>query len=458
MYKSLNKMKKIIYTLLCFVLICNMTFAQEKASEKAMIKYNLFKGDYKSKNYESAYENWIWCLDSVPKLSVNIYKLGIGIAKDRFKKATKDNKQEAIDLVRRVYDQRIEYYPKDLAKVYSDYADFLILAKQSDTEVYETLKKAYAVDPSKMGVKSIYRYFQYVTDEHKENNVQYIFDTYDQIVKAVDKKLNYYATKLDGYSEKEEQGLVLSSKEKKNKRVYENNSKAVGQVVNGLDKIINDLSTCERLIPLYTADFEENKGNGPWLKSAVNMMYKKKCTEDPLYDKLVEAYVAAEPSPEASVFYAGILIKKNDMNKAREYFLKAIDQESDPFKKAKYLYKNAQILSKKGLKVKARDSALRAIKFKRSMGEAYLLIANLYAKSANTCGKSEFEKRMVYVAAQQMAQRGANADPIQRFKALKYVKSYKASAPDKKAIFTEGLASGSDYKIGCWIGVTVKIP
>jgi tetratricopeptide (TPR) repeat protein len=451
-------MKKIILIIMCLFFSYQTASAQEVPSQEAMIKYNLFKGDYKSKNYESAYKNWIWCLDSVPTLSINIYKLGIAIAKDRYKKANEVEKPEAIALVRRVYEQREEYYPKDLAKLYSDYADFLILAKQPDLEVYEMLKKAYKIDASKMGVKSIFRYFQYVTDEHKDENVQYIFDTYDNIVKAVEKKLNYYATKLDGYSAKEEQGNVLSSKEKSLKKAYENNSKAVGQVVHGLDKIISDLSTCDRLIPMYTEDFESNKNNGSWLKSAVNMMYKKKCTEDPLYDKLVEAYVAAEPSPEASVFYAGMLVKKNNMTKAREYFLKAVDQESDPFKKADYLYKIAQILRKKGLKSKARKSALEAVKYKRSMGEAYLLIAGLYASSANTCGTSEFEKRMVYVAAQEMAEKAVAVDPIHKSRAQKYVKSYKASAPDKKAIFTEGLASGSLYKVGCWIGVTVKIP
>jgi len=451
-------MRKIVLIIACLFFSYQAAFAQDAVSEEAMIKYNLFKGDYKSKNYEGAYENWLWCLDNTPTLSVNIYKLGINIAKDRYKKATDANKATEMALVKRVYDQRIKYYPKDLTKVYSDYADFLILAKQSDEEVYALLKKAYQLDPSKMGVKSIYRYFQYVTDEHKDTNVQYVFDTYDNIVKAVDKKLNYYATKLDGYSAKQEEGNVLSSKEKSLKNAYENNSRAVGQVVGGLDKIITDLSTCERLIPMYTEEFEANKSNGNWLRSAVNMMYKKKCTEDPLYDKLVEAYVAAEPSPEASVFYAGILVKNNDMNKAREYFLKAVDQETDPFKKANYLYKIAQILKQKGLKSKARTSALEAIKYKRSMGEAYLLIAGLYASSANSCGTSEFEKRMVYVAAQEMAEKAAAVDPVNRKRAQKYVKSYKASAPDKKAIFTEGLKSGSSYKVGCWIGVTVRIP
>tara|TARA_B100000809_G_scaffold263953_1_gene318488 strand:+ start:3040 stop:4395 length:1356 start_codon:yes stop_codon:yes gene_type:complete len=451
-------MKKILLIITCLFFSYNTVSAQEKPSQEAMIKYNLFKGDYKSKNYEAAYDNWIWCMDSVPSLSVNIYKLGIGIAKDRYKKASEADKPEAIALVRRVYEQRIEFYPKDLAKLYSDYANFLILSNQPEEEVFEKLKTAYKIDASKMGVKSIFRYFQYVTDENKENNVQHIFDTYDVLVKAVEKKLNYYSTKLDGYSAKEEQGNVLSSKEKRNKKAYENNSKAIGQVVGGLDKIISDLSTCERLIPLYTQDFEANKSNGAWLKSAVNMMYKKDCNEDPLYDKLVEAYVTAEPSPEASVFYAGMLLKNNNMTKAREYFLKAVEQEEDPFKKAKYLYKIAQILKKKGLKTKARNSALDAIKYKRSMGEAYLLIASLYASSANTCGNSEFEKRMVYVAALDMAKRAAAVDPVNRSTANKYIKSYQSSAPDKKAIFTEGVASGSPHKIGCWIGITVKIP
>ncbi|MFC2110781.1 tetratricopeptide repeat protein, partial [Bacteroidota bacterium] len=427
-------------------------------SQEAAIKYNLFKGDYKSKNYEGAYENWLWCLDNSPKLSVNIYKLGIKIAEDRLKKATPEERPAALALVRRVFDQRIELYPKDLAKVYSDYADFLSDEDQSDEEIFEKLDKSYKIDPSKMGVKAIYRYFGYIKDRNKDSNVQFIFDTYDVLVEAVHDKLDNYSKKLDEYSAKEEAGNVLSSKEKKYKRAYENNSKAIGQVEDGLDKIIVDLSTCERLIPMYTSVFEKNKTNGAWLKSSVSRMYKKECTDDPLYDKLVEAYVAAQPSPEASVFYAGILVKNNEFDKAKEYFEKAVEQEEDVNKKAGYLYKIAQIMKKKGRKSEARSYARKAISNKRSMGKAYLLIASLYASSANSCGNSEFEKKMVYVAALKMAQIAEKVDPANASTAKKYVKSYQSSIPSKKLIFTEGVASGSPFKIGCWIGETVTIP
>jgi hypothetical protein len=115
-------------------------------------------------------------------------------------------------------------------------------------------------------------------------------------------------------------------------------------------------------------------------------------------------------------------------------------------------------MKKKGRKAESRSYAYKAIKNKRSMGKAYLLIASLYASSANSCGKSEFEKKMVYVAALDMARIAQKVDPANARTAKKYVKSYQSSVPSKKLIFTEGVASGSPFKIGCWIGETVKIP
>ena len=69
-------------------------------------------------------------------------------------------------------------------------------------------------------------------------------------------------------------------------RAYSINSKALGQVEDGLDNIIVELSTCERLIPLYTRDFPANKTNADWLKRAVSRMYAKECTDEPLYETL----------------------------------------------------------------------------------------------------------------------------------------------------------------------------
>jgi len=136
---------------------------------------------------------------------------------------------------------------------------------------------------------------------------------------------------------------------------------------------------------------------------------------------------------------------------------KAIDLEVDPIKKARYLLRVARDLAKKGQKSGARNYANKALKSNPSYGKAYLLIASLYGKSANSCGNNEFTKRMVYVAALNKAQRAAAVDPSIASTARRYINNYKSNIPTKVMGFNEGIKAGESFKIGCWIGETVKV-
>ena len=450
-------MKKITFLLAGLFLLINATETNAQAQD-CNVKYNLFKGDANSKNYDQAYKHLIDLMDNCPTLSVNIYKLGDNVAEARFEQAT--NKKEAFTLVKKVYELRLKNFPDvDPAKVHSDYATFLYKNEMgTDEEVFAILEKAYKIDSSRMGVVNLYKYFQGVTDRNKDTNPQLVFDTYDDVLESVGDKLALYAKKLKPLQDKEESGQTLDSREKRMLNAYTINSKALGQVEGGLDNIIIELSTCERLIPLYTRDFEANKTNAVWLKRAVSRMYNKDCTEDPLYDTLVEAYVKANPSPEASVFYAGILYKKGKVSEAMDYYKQAVDQEPDAMKKASNLLKIAQLFEKRGQKGQARNYANQALQNNPNLGNAYLLIARLYASSANDCGSSEFEKRMVYVAALNKARRAIAVDPSISSKASSYVNSYSGQKPTKKLIFTANVQPGSSYKIKCWIGETVTVP
>lgn len=451
-------MKKRIILLANLLLFIGLTSvnAQDNKQE-CTIKYNLFKGDYQSKKYDEAYPNWMFLMDNCKKLSINIYKYGDKLAKERFKKAA--NKNEAFALVKRVYDQRLENYPtNDVAKVHSDYATFLIKEKlASDDDIFALLEKAYSIDPTRMGVKNIYRYFQGVTDRNKDSNPQKVFDTYDDVLESVAKKLEGYAKKLKPLLDKEEAGQELDKKQKRNLRAYTVNSKALGQVEGGLDNIIVELSTCDRLIPLYNRDFEANKSNAKWLKRAVSRMYNKECTEDPLFEKLALAYAEADPSADAYYFAARVKEKNGDKAGAETMMAKAFELETDPLKKANFKLKFAQNAKKKGQKAKARSLAREAIQLNPNLGKAYLFIANLYASSVNGCGKNEFQKRMTYVPAYNMARRAAAVDPSIGVTAGKFMRNYKANFPSKKVIFTEGVNEGDAFKVGCWIGETVKV-
>ncbi len=451
-------MKKRIILLASLVLFLGLNVINAQATQQeCTIKYNLFKGDYQSKKYDEAYPNWIYLMDNCPKLSINIYKLGDKLAQAMYKKAT--DKSEATALINRIYTQRLENFPsKDPAKVHSDYATFLTKNKlATDDEIFKILELAYSIDPTRMGVKNIYRYFQGITDANKDTNPQKVFDTYDDVLESVGEKLEDYAKKRKKINDKLEAGQELDRREKQNLRAYTINSKALGQVESGLDNIIITLSTCDRLIPLYSRDFEANKNDAKWLKRAVSRMFNKECTDDPLFETLAKAYAEASPSADAYSFVAGVLEKNGDPSGAQEMRMKAFELETDLLKKANFKLKFAQAAKKRGQKSKARQLAREAIALNPNMGRAYLFIASLYASSVNKCGSNEFQKRMTYVAAYNKAIVASRVDPSMSSVARKFTRNYKANFPSKKIIFTEGIKEGDAFKVKCWINENVKV-
>ncbi len=443
-------MKKITFLLAAVLFLATAkTNAQDDAKRECTIKYNLFKGDYSSKKYEDAYTNWIYLMDNCKDLSVNIYKFGSTLAED----VRKDP-----ELAKRVYEQRLQFFPKqNPAKVHSDYATYLSENKlASEDVIFSILEKGYSIDPTKMGVKNLYKYFQGITDRNKDTNPQKVFDTYDDVLESVSEKLEGYSKNIVELTK--DSTRTLDKREKSKLRAYTVNSKALGTVESGLDAIISEIATCERLVPLYQRDFEENRSNAVWLKRAVSRMFNKGCQKEPLYEKLARAYAEASPSPDAYSFLANILEDNDDASGAAQMREKAFNLETDPLKKAKYKLKFAQAAKDRGQKSKARSLAREAIRYNPNFGKAYLFIANLYKSSVNSCGKKEFDKRMVYVAALNQARRAAAVDPSISALAGRYIRAYKANVPSQKVIFTAGVNPGSSYTIKCWIGETVRVP
>ena len=447
---------RLILTLLFLIASAPIVFSQTSAD--CNIKYNLFKGDYKAKKYDTAFENWMWCMDNCPSLSVNIYKYGIKIAEHKLKNCSESDNKAAANLVMRVYTQRLEHNFKNdnKARIYNDIASFKAKQEASEEEVYAWLEKSFKADPTVMSAKNIYKYFDIILNRYKVSNTQKVFDTYDEVSEGVELKRAEYSKQIDIINAKD--STTLSAKDKKSRKDKQQVLTNLTIVESSLDAKLSAISTCENLIPLNKKYFKEKKNDPIWLKRAVSRMFNKECTDDPFYDTLVEAYVKADPSPQASVFYAGILLRKGETTKAMGYFKQAVEQESDSYKKAGHLLRVAQILSKKGRKSEARSYCYQALDNAPTMGRAYLLIGSMYASSANSCGDDVVEKRMVYVAALNKARRAKSVDPSISSLANKFIRAYAKNVPSKKDLFVAGVDSGTIFKIKCWINETVRVP
>ena len=224
-----------------------------------------------------------------------------------------------------------------------------------------------------------------------------------------------------------------------------------------LNAIIAKESTCENLVPLYRKNLEENKENPIWLNRAASRMDSKDCSDDPLFVELVELLHNLNPSAN-SAYYLGLLNdKKGNVNEALKFYNESIELETDNIKKARILYKIASKFKKSNQFSKSRSYARKALNYQPSMGSAYLLIANLYASSANNCGNSQFEKRAVYWLAAEQARKAASVDARVKRIAERTAVSYEGRAPSKTDIFTEANA-GEVITFSCWIGQSVTVP
>ncbi len=446
------------------LLSITMLFAEkakaQEENQECTLRYSEFRSLYSGKKYAEAYEPWLWTFENCPTLSINIYKNGIKIAKYRYEHSEGAEKEAAKDLVARVYEQRLKYYPNEKpAKMYSEYAMFMDKAGADEETVFNLLQKSYSIDPKQMGVKAIFKFFDGIILRNKDTNVQNIFDMYDNLLDVVNAKMTHLSKEVDKFREMEEAGQELSERQAYLKGAYSKNLTALGKIESVLSAKLEKYATCDRLIPMFEADFEANKTDLKWLKRSVSRLHHKGCTDSELYDRMVETYVNADPSADAYKFYAGLLMKKGNESKALEYFQKAEAMESDPYEKAKLLLFIAKIMKKKGRKSEARKYAYQALKARPSMGKAYLLIASLYASSAKSCsGGDAFTQRMIYQAAALKAMRAKAVDPGISSLASKYIKSYKAKAPSTQDVFEKGYQSGTPFKIGCWINETVNIP
>jgi len=433
--------------------------SSEKESQECNIKYNLFRADFKSKNYEKAYDSWLWTFENCPKLSINIYKNGLTMAEAKYKKATGTEKDDAKEMIERIYKQRLELFPDDKpAKMYSEYGMFLNKAGCPEPKVFGLLQKSYDINPEKMGIKAIFKYFEGVIERNKSTDIQAIFDMHDNLLDAVNKKMDKFSKEVDKLRVTEESGTELSKRQAYLKKAYSTNLKGLGKVEGGLSAMLEKYATCDRLIPMYEKEFEAYSSNVVWLKRSVSRLYNKGCTDGHFYDRMVEKYVNADPSADAYKFYAGMLMKKGDETKALVYFKKAVDLETDSYKKANTLYFIAQMMKKKGRFGEARSYAYRAVEARPSLGKAYLLVASMYNKSAKSCSKTPFGERMIYQAALNKARKAKAIDPSISSMAKKYINSYASKAPSTEDVFNEGKQSGSIHRIGCWIGESVRIP
>lgn len=439
----------------------HMGFSQE--NEDDLTTLSIMSEFAKSKNYEAAYKPFMELRQRNPKFNRAIFVYGESILLDKIEKSSGTEKAAFVNDLVKLYGERIEHFPGNTSQG-TPKGQFLVKGCQlmydnndvlgkSNAELYECFDAAYTADKETFtDPKGLYTYFSLMVDLYDagEKPAEDLFNKYDDIVEKIEDEVKNVSENLNQLLAKQEAGTALTSREEQYKNMYEGTLANYELISGGIDQKLGERAKCDNLVPLYEKGFEQNKGNAVWLQRAAGKMSEKECTDSPLYFKIVNAYHELSPSAN-SAYYLGILKEKEGkQNEAIQYYEQAISLETDNFKKAKLYSLIGSKHKARGRFAQARTYYRDALKFNPSNLTPHLLIASMYASSANDCGDSQFNKRAVYWLAAEEARKagGAGAAHVERYMAL---------APTKSDVFSAG-NGGQTITIGCWINSSVKVP
>lgn len=362
-------------------------------------------------------------------------------------------------IVKELYKEKVGPISKDLKSKTKEAQK--LSGKRADLLKKRKTARRDKLDKIDADLKAISNQIKKVNDElkgfkdQKNEAISILFDVYDQVYPIIETSLELYPKTLSELEAKPNP----TSKDKKKIAGLKKRMKNYKKVKASIDKLLAPLATCDRLDKIYTAQYDKRRGDVRWLQKVTKILTQKRCYDLKVYAQVVEDNFQKDPKAGSARTIA-ILAKKNKKDdKALEYYVKAAEMETDAYKKAKDYFNIAKIYNLKKKKTKARDYARKAIKENPTWGAPIILIGNLYAASANQCGKNGFQKKAVYWVALNEYLNAMVADPSEenQKEAKKLIKAYVPLAPDKSLTFAHGYTEKKTYTVKCWIQKTIKI-
>lgn len=207
---------------------------------------------------------------------------------------------------------------------------------------------------------------------------------------------------------------------------------------------------CENLQNVYAPQIEAHRQDVAYLKGVIAVMKRLKCTNEDVYYAACEAAHAIEPDASTALGCAYLHYRQGGIDESIRFFDESVELEEDTLKKADNCYSAAVALYSKKMLGKARQYAEKAISYNGKYGQAYLLIAQMYASSPNWSHDATLNKCTYYAAIDKL-QLAKSADPGVAEEAQKLITAYASQTPKEEDLFFLGLKKGSSVTIGGWI-------
>ena len=447
-------------------------FGQGEDSVRCIQSISIMNTNVKNKEYKIAYNSWKILFDEFPVARVDTYTNGIKILNEFISKESDPQKKEDyINELMSIYDQQIKYLSQLQAITKTKLSEGQILGKKvidlikyrKDTpveEVYEMLAKSVALEQgqSEYVITELFMKYsglKYKNDQsHGEQIIEDYLNASVYIVDVLDKYHDNIEKCLQKYQEEGD------PKDSINAGKYSKLIDASRVAKSNIDAyfINSGAASCEDLDRIYAPLIEENKSNIEYLNKVITVMAMLRCTNQDAYLAASEYAFEIDPNPtsKAAMGCGYRYFKKGDIDKAMEYFDRAIELEASVTNKSELCYKVADIYYNLSKYSKARSYAQKALALNSKYGAPHILIAQCYAATPNWSDDNTLNNCTYYLCLDRL-ERAKSVDPSVKREADKLIASYKKYTPSNEELFMKGYKTGEKVTIGGWINETTSI-
>lgn len=403
--------------------------------------WSLYDQYYKQRNYDMAVAPWRWMFLNCPLATQNMYIHGAVLVKHMYQNEEDPQKKEAlIDTLMMVYDQRIEYFGRE---------GYVLGRKVADLYRYDPNSVQDQYDISERSIEI----------EGDDSQADVLLINFQSTVRLVEAGLLEPTKVVEGY-DRAMNIIEFNLTHKPTDSVY------YMPAHKNIEVLFEPFASCENLVQIYQPRFEANPDDPELLYKITDMLEKSDCTDETLFFEATKALHEIKPTAQSAYLMGRLEGDQGNYEQALAYYEEATAlYEADSSEEygeerfriylmmANISYREMDRLSQ------ARTYALKANEAKSNDGRPFLLIGEMYAASASSCGNDEFTKKTAFWAAVDkfIQARNADEDPEVKERANELINTYTQYFPNMELIFFHGYERGQSYRIDCWINETTSV-
>lgn len=411
-----------------------------KDSLECARNWSMYDEYVKHRTLQFAYTPWRYVFDNCPLATINIYVHGVNIVRYQYDHETDEaKKQEWLDLLMRVFDQRIEYFGNE-GFVLGRKAVTLFQMQPGEVEkIFELTQRSIELmgESSEAAVLQINFLASAQKLEAGTMELDTLFLVFERAIDIIDENL--------------ERG--------NDKALYE----AAKTTILAL---FRPYGNCETLVRLYKPRFDATPDDLYLLRQITGMLESSGCNDSELYYLAIRQRQALAPDAETAFMLGRMENSHGNFVEAIRYFRDAAVhfQLEDPEGRQEEIFRSYWFMAEISFRQlrqlpQAREFARQAHTTNPADGRPLILMGEMYASSAAECGTDEFTRKAAFWAAADKFQQAAGvaADLAVKERALQMAETYRQYFPNGEEIFFNGFTQGETYRIECWINETTTI-